>query len=169
MLIWLAHFHATFLGQAPTRLWASGTYWHLETRPDEWRTMQRGPLRDAAGRIDARLRAARFQTLVHGDAKPANFLVNGTEVTAVDFQYVGGGIGVQDVAYLLAGSSHSRGLDLYFDALRPLLAPEIADDLEAEWRALYPVAWADFHRFLMGWAPGRGVSREEQAMTDSVL
>ena len=26
--------------------------------------------------------------------------------------------------------------------------------VEQDWRALYPVAWADFHRFVKGWSPG---------------
>jgi len=34
-LTWLAQFHATFLGSAAEGLWECGTYWHLETRPDE--------------------------------------------------------------------------------------------------------------------------------------
>ena len=28
------------------------------------------------------------------------------------------------------------------------------DELEADWRPLYRLAWADFHRFMKGWSPG---------------
>jgi hypothetical protein len=34
-LSWLAHFHATFMNEKPVGLWETGTYWHLETRPEE--------------------------------------------------------------------------------------------------------------------------------------
>ncbi len=163
-LSWLASFHATFLGQAPEALWKVGTYWHLATRPDELSRMQDDALREAAPRIDARLRAARHRTFVHGDAKLENFCFRaGTEtgVAAVDFQYVGGGVGVQDVAYFLDSCLDPascerlapRLLDAYFAALRREAPPQ-ADDVEAEWRALYPFARVDFHRFLLGWAPG---------------
>ena len=43
-LSWLANFHATFMGNAATRLWPVGTYWHLETRPDELAAMSDGCL-----------------------------------------------------------------------------------------------------------------------------
>ena len=45
---------------------------------------------------------ARWVRDVHGDAKVDNFCVGTGAVAAVDFQYVGGGVGVQDVVYLLA-------------------------------------------------------------------
>lgn len=173
MLRWLAHFHATFLGEKPKGLWNQGSYWHLNTRPDELRAMAPGGLKQAAEAIDERLRAARFQTLVHGDAKPANFLAGRRQVAAVDFQYVGAGPGVVDVAYLLSGEdrgTRERGLDLYFRTLREALPAEVDDAaVEEEWRALYPFAWADFHRFLMGWAPSWGVRPDEEAMTRDVL
>lgn len=165
-LAWLAHFHAKFMGCTPEGLWETGTYWHLATRPDELSALSHEDLKEAAPLLDARLRAARFRTLVHGDAKVANFCFGPAGVAAVDFQYVGGGVGVQDVAYFLGSCLEPRSwphrapesIDVYFQHLRAALSEARPDldvaDLEAEWRALYPVAWADFYRFLLGWAPG---------------
>ena len=158
-LRWLAAFHARFLGVAPEGLWKNGTYWHLATRQDELAAMDDDELRSAAPLIDQKLRACAFQTLVHGDAKPANFCFarGGAAVAAVDFQYVGGGCGMKDVAYLLIDDvAEARWLDVYFAHLRGALdlRPERVDaeGLEREWRALYPIARADYHRFLAGWA-----------------
>jgi hypothetical protein len=165
---WLADFHARFLGVAPEGLWPTGTYWHLATRPDELAAVEDSRLRDAAPLIDARLEACRFRSFVHGDAKLANFCFGaaGDGVAAVDFQYVGGGCGMKDVAYFLGSclteaECEARAgsfLDAYFAMLRDALplAESRVDPaaLEAEWRALYPFAWADFQRFLAGWSPG---------------
>lgn len=92
-LSWLAHFHARFLRRRPEGLWPVGTYWHWETRPDEWAAMPAGPLKRQAQAIDRRLSGCVWQTFVHGDAKVANFCFSPemTRVAAVDFQYVGGG------------------------------------------------------------------------------
>ena len=163
-LAWLASFHATFLGEAAQDLHRVGTYWHLETRPDELARMQDQELRAAASWLDARLRGARYRTLVHGDAKVENFCFSRdlTGVAAVDFQYVGLGVGVQDVAYFLSScldesalEQHAATLlDFYFEQLRGALRSDVdAQALEAEWRELYPIAWADFCRFMNGWAP----------------
>ncbi|MFK7999612.1 MAG: phosphotransferase [Polyangiales bacterium] len=161
-LRWLANFHARFLGVAPDGLWPTGTYWHLATRPDELRAMAEGPLRRFAADLDARLSSARFATFVHGDAKVANFCFGVDEVAAVDFQYAGGGCGMKDVAYFLSSvfsetecEAHAAScLDVYFHALRSAVPRSVdGDALEKEWRGLYPFAWADFHRFLAGWAP----------------
>lgn len=168
-LQWLADFHASFLGQQPTGLWETGTYWHLATRPDELEALDDRALRDAAGTIDRLLAESRYQTLVHGDAKVANFCFPDTgegPVAAVDFQYVGGGCGMKDLAYFVGSvlrddeceRQEAGILDTYFGLLRPAVAarhPRVdLDDLETEWRRLYPVAWTDFHRFLRGWSPG---------------
>lgn len=158
-LRWLASFHARFLGSDPVGLWPIGTYWHLGTRPDELRAMGSDALRRAAPLLDQQLNAARFQTLVHGDAKPANFCFSSDgSVAAVDFQYVGRGCGIRDVAYLLGAwrrpprSEVGAALAEYFSVLRGALSPRVdADALEAEWRGLYPVAIQDFERFLDGW------------------
>jgi hypothetical protein len=183
-LAWLAAFHVRFLGVAPDALWKVGTYWHLATRPDELSALGAAPLRRAAPRIDERLNAARFKTLVHGDAKLENFCfsVNGSQVAAVDFQYVGGGVGVKDVAYFLSSclspvecqSQVPRYLDIYFATLRRTLAelaPALdAAELEREWRELFPWAWLDFYRFLLGWAPSYAASDAySEQLTQEVL
>jgi hypothetical protein len=166
-LAWLAQFHATFMGESPSDLWPMGTYWHLDTRPDELARSNDPQLQAAAPWLDACLQGARYRTLVHGDAKVENFCFapDLARVAAVDFQYVGAGTGVQDVAYFLSSclddhtcEAHAPALlDGYFDALRRVLAATRPDidvvALEAEWRALYPIAWADFARFMSGWAP----------------
>ena len=167
-LAWLADFHATFMGAHPEGLWVTGTYWHLATRPDEFDALDDGPLKRAAATIDQRLAASPFQTFVHGDAKLANFCfgADGRQAAAVDFQYVGGGCGMKDVAYFISScldedNSERLGpglLDRYFELLSEALersgkALDFAA-LEDDWRALYPVAWTDFYRFLQGWSPG---------------
>lgn len=169
-LQWLAALHARFMGESPVGLWSTGCYWHLETRSDELQVLLREDpeLCACAEAIDAKLKAARFTTLVHGDAKLANFCFSKKEasVAAVDFQYVGRGCGMSDVAYFI-GSCYDEAeceakapgmLEVYFQALRAELSrahPAVdADAVEREWRNLYAVAWTDFHRFLKGWSPG---------------
>ncbi|MCP4132513.1 MAG: DUF1679 domain-containing protein [bacterium] len=167
-LLWLANFHATFMGEKPDNLWKVGTYWHLSTRPDELKALTDPALKNAAGKIDQQLQQCRFKTFVHGDAKLANFCFtpDGKNVAAVDFQYVGGGCGMKDVAYFTGScmseeeceSWESEVLHLYFQALKDAVQKQKKtvdmDALEKEWRRLYPVAWTDFHRFIKGWSPG---------------
>ncbi|CAN5787249.1 DUF1679 domain-containing protein [soil metagenome] len=146
-LAWLAAFHARFMNDAGDGLWPQGTYWHLATRLDE---LAIDPAR--AHELDRALASARFRTILHGDAKEANFCFARDEraVAAVDFQYAGRGCGMKDVAYLLHGHPDAY-LDAYFRSLRAKLRGVDADALEREWRALFPIAQQDFARFLAGW------------------
>ena len=165
---WLATFHAENLDGDATGLWESGTYWHLETRPDELERLDDQVIKKAAPAIDTKLKTNKFQTLVHGDAKLANFCFNsdGTRVAAVDFQYVGGGCGMKDLAYFVgscfrdeeAEEMEVEVLNYYFTQFRKSLArinsQVSGEEVEQDWRPLYRVAWADFHRFMKGWSPG---------------
>lgn len=166
-LKWLANFHATFLHQKPVGLWEIGTYWNLATRPNEFEKIEHPELKAKAHLIDAELNDCMYQTIVHGDAKLANFCFSedGKKVAGVDFQYVGGGCGIKDVAYFLGswltGSEselyEKELLDFYFEELRRVSEMSIdnidSEELEKEWRKMYPVACADFTRFLLGWMP----------------
>ncbi len=167
-LDWLAYFHGKFLQRKPTGLWPVGTYWHLHTRPHEFDALEDQQLRDNATKIDRILSHCHYQTLVHGDAKVANFCfsTDSKEVAMVDFQYVGGGCGMKDVAYFLGSCLNEDQcerlapalLDHYFRTLRTAVEKSCNacvdhKKLEHEWRLLYPLAWTDFYRFLAGWMP----------------
>ncbi len=165
---WLASFHANYIMVAPKDLWKIGTYWHLQTRPEEFAVMDNSALKANAKQIDEKLNQAKYKTIIHGDAKLANFLFHKSEnkCAAVDFQYVGGGVGVKDLAYFLSSvyeeddlfKYEETNLDLYFSTLTEALASKMTteqiNDLEKEWRTLYSFAWCDFYRFLLGWSPG---------------
>ena len=167
-LKWLAGFHARFLGDLPEGLWEAGTYWHLDTRPDELGVLEDLPLKAAARDIDRILASGRWKTFVHGDAKLANFCFSrtGGAVAAVDFQYVGGGCGMKDVAYFIGSCLHDTDCELYERDLLEIYFSELKgamerfgrggdfEAVETEWREFFPLAWTDFHRFLKGWSPG---------------
>lgn len=169
-LKWLAGFHAFHLNQKPKDLWNQGTYWHLATRPDEFKVLEEedADLASVAQSIDTMIRQSPFQTWVHGDAKLANFCFSptGELASAVDFQYIGGGIGVQDLVYFMGSClseeecqiRESEIIDLYFSYFQQALQGSPFEDqgheIEKNWRELYPIAWVDFLRFLKGWSPG---------------
>lgn len=166
-LEWLANFHAKYLNVKPGGLWTVGSYWHLGTRPDEFDVMEDNELKRNAVLIDQRLNNTKYQTIIHGDAKVANFCFHESDnrVAAVDFQYIGGGCGMKDVAYLFSScltetecEIHEADLlGFYFSSLEKALDETdktyIFSDIKCEWMDLYSIAWADFIRFLMGWMP----------------
>lgn len=166
-LTWLANFHAEHLYVEPNGLWQTGTYWHLDTRPDELEALTDLPLKHAAVKIDETLKNSRYQTLVHGDAKLANFCFSedGNQVAAVDFQYIGKGCGMKDVILFISSAVmpeqcadlENELLDHYFTQLKIALLrlgnTKASNDIEQEWRPLFCIAWADFQRFVKGWSP----------------
>ena len=180
-LRWLANFHAQGLGAQVDGLWDPGSYWHLATRPDELEAIDDERLKRLAPAIDKRLRDAKNQTVIHGDAKLANFCVttSGSSVAMVDFQYVGRGCGIQDVAYFLSSAlsptecadRESEALSIYFDALKEAVEDrKVAESVIEEWTTLYKWAWADFVRFLAGWAPSHyKLDRYSLELTSDVL
>jgi len=166
-LKWLANFHITFLSMKPEGLWEIGTYWNLDTRPDEYEKIENIALKSKAHIIDNILNQCKYQTIVHGDAKLANFCFSedGTQVAAVDFQYVGGGCGIKDFAYFLGSCLTSSECTIYQDELLDFYFSELESafdkanhsfnfkELEEEWLKMYPIACTDFIRFMVGWMP----------------
>lgn len=166
-IAWLASFHALHLQAKANGLWQTGSYWHLATRPDELAALQDSQLKHAAQRIDQILTQCPFQTIIHGDAKLANFCFSedAKKVAAVDFQYVGRGCGMKDLILFISSAVspdecsrlESTLIDYYFQCLTKAINNTRADIdamlVERSWRPLYAIAWADFQRFVKGWSP----------------
>jgi hypothetical protein len=87
---------------------------------------------------------------------------------------------MKDVAYFLTScltdqqcQQHwSSLLDRYFDSLHRALGDtfEQGDALENQWRQMFPLAWADFNRFLHGWSPGHWkLTSFSKQMTDDAI
>ncbi|WP_286235434.1 phosphotransferase family protein [Thalassotalea sediminis] len=164
---WLAYFHAKFWQNRGSGLWPVGTYWHLGTRKKEWQAMPDSLYKRKASAITDKLNSARFTTLLHGDVKFANLCFHQDErsVAAVDFQYIGRGAGVVDLAYLLGSCCDEDSLFKLVDYALETYQQHLIDALNwyqisvdskaltNEITELYPFAWADFYRFLLGWNP----------------
>jgi len=183
-LRWLANFHGRFMSSVNEDLWPVGTYWHLGTRPDEFSAMEAGALKDSAARIDSLLNECKYKTLVHGDAKVANFcfLQDLCDVAMVDFQYVGSGCGMKDVAYFMGSCLSELECEQWQDELLAYYFSELngalerhaiqidKQALEKEWRKMFPVAWADFYRFLSGWSPAHHkINNYMRGLTEDVI
>lgn len=183
-LRWLANFHAKYMGINSVLLWENGTYWHLDTRPDELEVLEDIELKSKAKKIDKVLKNAKYQTLVHGDAKLANFCFNsdGTLASAVDFQYVGHGCAMKDVILFMSSAVKPENckdmedwiLDTYFNVLKEALKyyqPNINyDEVYKEYKALFCIAWADFQRFVKGWSPNHfKINKYTEALREQAL
>ena len=185
---WMARLHARYWGAARADaavagggLQAQGSYWYLETRRDEWDRMSgrgwEGRLKRAAAGIDAALKAASMQGVVHGDAKAANMLFRPDgEVQMYDFQYVGKAPPAKDLAYVVmcAATTAEEGatralLRYYLAQLSPLLEAQgdAPPPFEALWDA-YLLSVADLGRWMAGWGwwGNRGMDEIIQGVLD---
>lgn len=181
---WLAQLHSEFWGshradKAVTcfGLQSQGTYWYLDTRPDELCKMPskgwEGELKKNAAEIDAFLKSeAAFPTIVHGDAKAANmiFMEHGDDsaeekeqnlqVAMYDFQYCGKGSCCKDLAYLFTCALRRRKdesalMRIYYQHLKEGLRVKWKDEVECpsleSLQAVLEICIADLGRWMSGW------------------
>ena len=156
---WLAKFHAINMNKYFPELWKEGTYWYLDTRKEEFDRMEDGEHKQKAKEWSDRLINCKYKTLLHGDAKYANFLWSDKgEVAAVDFQYTGKGCGMKDLIYLFSCDTsfnhlHDNLLQYYFQELSKFYEGDDVVEIIKEWHAMFEIARKDFERFLIGWSP----------------
>eukprot|EP00448_Togula_jolla_P011473 CAMPEP_0170601028 /NCGR_PEP_ID=MMETSP0224-20130122/17641_1 /TAXON_ID=285029 /ORGANISM="Togula jolla, Strain CCCM 725" /LENGTH=353 /DNA_ID=CAMNT_0010925777 /DNA_START=33 /DNA_END=1094 /DNA_ORIENTATION=- len=168
-LSWLARLHATYWGPradlaVEQGLQPQGTYWYLDTRPDELAAMPtrgwEGRLRLAARALDLRLKAEPMQTIVHGDAKGANMLFaeEGGRLVAMmyDFQYCGKAPPTKDLAYLftcarLAPDAEERLLKFYHHEVSSVLERKDVQPTLEGLQAALALSYCDLGRWMIGW------------------
>lgn len=160
VIVWLAKLHAVTWGHDAEGLQPIGSYWYLDTRPDEHASMPRtgwqGRLKRAARAIDSRLQRDPMQCIIHGDAKEANILwCNDGEVAMCDFQYCGRGPPTRDLAYFLCTSTDPDEEDalllLYYEELVKSLSDAITRPSLEQLKESLELAYCDYARFMSGW------------------
>lgn len=172
VLRWLATLHAATWGSdrvdalvSTDGLQPTGSYWYLDTRPDEHDSMSRrgweGRLKRAARAIDGRLKRDRMQCVVHGDAKDANMIFTKgkdgvEEVFMYDFQYCGKAPPTVDLAYFFCvavgcGGDYGDYLGYYHGELTRRLGPDDYRPSMKELEDSLAIAFCDYQRFMSGW------------------
>eukprot|EP00581_Thalassiosira_minuscula_P010355 CAMPEP_0183707390 /NCGR_PEP_ID=MMETSP0737-20130205/3976_1 /TAXON_ID=385413 /ORGANISM="Thalassiosira miniscula, Strain CCMP1093" /LENGTH=381 /DNA_ID=CAMNT_0025935039 /DNA_START=34 /DNA_END=1179 /DNA_ORIENTATION=+ len=178
VLSWLATLHSATWGAAVDDyvergiVQPIGSYWHLDTRPDEHDSMPRrgweGRLKLAARAIDERLKRDEMQCCIHGDAKDANMLFHTKDggevgVSMYDFQYCGKAPPSVDLAYFLCvavGDTDSAYIEYYHEQLVPKLKRQQKQQYNGanvyiptlhEIEESVALALCDFQRFMSGW------------------
>lgn len=167
VLRWMAQFHSATWGSKADEfvsrgLQQIGSYWHLNTRPDEHDSMSKrgweGRLKQAAKAIDERLKRDKMQCCIHGDAKDANMLFTGKgkecQVAMYDFQYCGKAPPSVDLAYFLCvgvGSTDGEWLHYYHQELISCLPANATKPSLKELEDSVALAFCDFQRFMSGW------------------
>ena len=176
-MCWLANLHSEYWGSERANaavalgLQEQGTYWYLETRPDELAAMPskgwEGELKQVASRIDTYLkREDCFPTILHGDAKLANMLFTQDEEMnwiplVYDFQYAGKGSCGKDLAkFLTCGTANIEDEEL----LLQIYHTHLIQHLKKKWnyndvdlpsfdrlKVVVDVCIADLGRFMSGW------------------
>mmetsp|Transcript_23917 Transcript_23917/g.66270 ORF Transcript_23917/g.66270 Transcript_23917/m.66270 type:complete len:337 (-) Transcript_23917:499-1509(-) len=174
----VAKLHAYFWGISKSTsavndvgLAEQGTYWYLDTRPDEYDNMDgrrglSGRLKRAAHGIDTALKEHEYQTICHGDLKACNMSMSRdpSYVTFVDFQYLGKACPTKDLAYLFVCGmdidddfeerQEDELLRLYIDELA---SNGVGKDKDAplptleRLKEVIDLSYCDLYRWMLGW------------------
>ena len=166
LLRYLARFHGINWGQSVEGLWPEGSFWQLGTRMDELQYLDTswkryGLDRDMALRIHELVTSLPHRTIVHGDAKAANFFWfdERGDVGGYDLQYVGGASPMRDIAYTLGCSLQEHLIERHEEALLRFYHGELLSHLSPKDAAgftfetmqdAYDLCVADLVRFMCG-------------------
>ncbi|KAJ3260091.1 hypothetical protein HK103_001167 [Boothiomyces macroporosus] len=169
VLTWLASFHSYWCQKIPFQ--HKGSYWYVDTRLEELSRMKNKKLCSVAHRIDQKIHSSKFKTLIHGDMKSENIQFNKDLCVVYDFQYVGAGLGAQDVCYLIASSARDTSsvddlLKYYHQRLT------IANYSFHEFVQDFDLCLLDYVRFMDGWGywgNSRWAIKRTQQLLDSLM
>lgn len=194
VLTWLAQFHAVFWGSqnadaavSTYGLQPEGSYWYLNTRPDEHDAM---PSTGWIGRLKTAARAIAdylqyrdiYQCIIHGDAKEANILYaseNSTrnkeaccQATFCDYQYCGKGSLTKDLVYYLMrfddkdDDNMDEAIEFYLLQLKDRLPPDVSSPTLQDLQISLSLAYCDLYRFMIGWGNWGSNNRPNRRVTN---